>query len=388
MSDKKCIGIFSAHYPPSLGGIEVFTQNLAAQLVSMGHRVIVVTSNIQGLADTETVDDIEIMRMPCKPLMSGRLPIPDRNAKFRSMRAQLESLPFDSILINTRFFPHSFVGAELARKKGVKPIVLDHGSAYLTLDNSLFDLAIKAYEHGTSHRMKKYYPDFYGISKASMRWLSTFGINAKGTISNAMNTDGFISGASERDFRAELGLGPRSFMVAFTGRLIPEKGVKSLLEAAQMLASEHDVHIVLAGDGPMMRDVQNASGNVHALGRIDRADMAALLLQSDAFCLPTRSEGFSTSLLEAAACGCAPIITNVGGVEELIPETSYGVILDDPSPESVADAISHLKAHPEFAREIGVNAAQRAKEFNWERTALTLLDAFDEANHSASSARS
>lgn len=385
MSDKKCIGIFSAHYPPSLGGIEVFTQNLAAQLVSMGHRVIVVTSNIHGLADTETVDGIEIMRMPCKPLMRGRLPIPDRNAKFRSMCAQLESLPFDSILINTRFFPHSFVGANLARKKGIKPIVLDHGSAYLTLDNPLFDLAIKAYEHGTSHRMKRYDPDFYGISKASMRWLSTFGIEAKSAISNAMNADEFIGSASRRDFRAELGLDPQSFMVAFTGRLIPEKGVRSLLEAAQILASEQDVHIVLAGDGPMMQDVKKAKGNVHALGRIDRADMAALLLQSDAFCLPTRSEGFSTSLLEAAACGCAPIITNVGGVEELIPEASYGVIIEDASPESVAAAIRSLNEQPELACEMGSKAAQRAREFNWERTALMLLDAFDAANHSPSS---
>ncbi len=353
----------------------------------MRHRVIVVTSNTHGSADAEVVDNVEIMRMPCKPLMNGRLPIPDRNAKFQSMLARLESLPIDSILINTRFFPHSFVGADLARQKNIRPIVLDHGSAYLTLDNPLFDLAIKAYEHGITHRIKKYDADFYGISNASMRWLSTFGIRAKGAINNAMNSEEFVRSASDRDFRTELGIQPQSFMVAFTGRLIPEKGVKSLLEAAQNLSLEHDIHIVLAGNGPMMQKVRNANGNVHALGRIDRGDMAALLLQSNAFCLPTRSEGFSTSLLEAAACACAPIITNVGGVEELIPDDSHGIILDDASPKSVVNAISCLSTHPETAREIGAKAAQRAKDFNWERTARRLLAAFDEANHSASSSR-
>lgn len=387
LSDEKCICIFSAHYPPSLGGIEVFTENLACTLAKMGHKVIVVTSNIHGLADTEVVNGVEIVRLPCKPLMKGRLPIPDKNAAHKSLMAKLESQPIDSILINTRFFPHSFVGAELSRKKGIRPIVLDHGSDYITLDNPLLDIAIKAYEHAVTHRMKGYNPDFYGISNASVRWLSNFGIDAKGTISNAMDSDTFVSNASDRDFRAELGLSPQAFIVAFTGRLIPEKGVKSLLDAAKLIPSELDVHIVLAGDGPMMQDVKLAEGNVHPLGRIDRCDMAALLLKSDAFCLPTRSEGFSTSLLEAAACGCAPIITNVGGVEELIPDDSYGIMLDDASPESAAEAISFLAAHPDVARSIGAKAAMRAKEFDWDRTARMLLDAFEDARHSPSASR-
>lgn len=345
----------------------------------MNRRVIVVTSNTHDLPDRETANGVEIMRLPCNPLMNGRLPIPRRNAKHRSMMTKLSELPIDSIMINTRFYTHSLIGAQFAKQKGIKPIVLDHGSAYLTLDNPIFDLAIMAYEHAVTRRMKRYNPDFYGISNASVRWLSTFGIAAKGAITNAMNADDFIVNASCRDFRAELGLDPQSFMVAFTGRLIPEKGVKTLLEAAKLIAPEQNVHIVLAGDGPMMQDVQNAQGNVHALGRIDRTDMAALLLQADAFCLPTRSEGFSTSLLEAAACGCAPIITNVGGVEELIPDEGHGIILPDAKAENVAHALLELSGNRDACAAIAEKAREQSREFTWANTAQSLLEALERA---------
>lgn len=379
MPDQSCICVFSALYAPSTGGVEIFTENLASQLVSMGHRVIVVTSNTHGSPAKETINGAEIMRLPCSPLLNGRLPIPKKNAEHMALMRELESIPMDAILINTRLYPHSLIAARFAAKKGIKPVLLDHGSAHLTLGSPLADAALQAYEHLMTRRIKKHDMDFYGISNASVRWLSHFGITAKGTITNAMDAKTFIESASCRDFRAELGIPDDALLVALTGRLVPEKGIIPLLEAASVLSDVPDIQFVLAGDGPLLDQAAHATPNVHALGRLSRHEIAALLIQSDAFCLPTRSEGFSTSLLEAATCGCAPIITNVGGVEELIPDGSFGIVLDAADGRQIADAIIRLHDDPALRRNMSARIKEHAGSFTWTKTANAMLDAFSVA---------
>lgn len=120
------------------------------------------------------------------------------------------------------------------------------------------------------------------------------------------------------------------------------------------------------------RLVSIAPPHVHLLGPLAPADVAALLLSSDVFCLPTRSEGFSTSLLEAAACASAPVITNVGGVAELMGagDDPCGIVLKDASAETIARALCHLRDHAEIARAYGVEAQRRVEtRFTWKETA-------------------
>ena len=59
-------------------------------------------------------------------------------------------------------------------------------------------------------------------------------------------------------------------------------------------------------------------------------------------CLPTRSEGFSTTLLEAAACGCPAVVTDVGGVQELIPDETYGTVIGSLESRSIIEAVVGL----------------------------------------------
>lgn len=375
MSDEQRICIFSALYAPSTGGVEVFTESLGAKLAKMGYRVIVVTSNTHNSVVKETIDGVEIIRLPCFSLLHGRLPIPKKNAEFKALMQELDSIPMDAVFINTRFYPHSQIAARFAAKKGIKPVLLDHGSAHLTLGKPLVDEALRIYEHFMTHRIKQHDIDYYGISSASVDWLAHFGIEAKGVIANAMDGDTFRDAASTRDFRTELRSPPDSFLVAYTGRLVPEKGVNSLIEAAKLLERQKDIHIILAGDGQLLETAQNAGGNLHALGRLQRGDIAALLLQSNAFCLPTRSEGFSTSLLEATLCECAPIITRVGGVEELIPDDSFGIVIPNADPETVANAVMKLYNDQTTCDEIARNARERGRLFTWDSTAESTMRA-------------
>lgn len=217
------------------------------------------------------------------------------------------------MLVNTRFYLHSLVGVQFAENKGLRAVVLDHGSAYLTLGSELLDWVIERYEDGITAWLKPRDVDFYGISKKSVEWLGHFGIEAKGVISNALDAEAYRAQTSGRRFRKELGIDRPVLLVSFVGRLVVEKGIRPLLEAMGSLQSE-GIYLAVAGEGPLKDEIE-ACGlpNVHMLGRLDSPDVAALLADSDVLCLPTRSEGFATTLLEAAACGTPCLISNGGG---------------------------------------------------------------------------
>ncbi len=380
---SKTILIFSAQYLPHVGGVEVYTASLAKEIEKMGHHAIIVTNNLSSLAEHETLDfGAEIYRLPCVSFVNGRLPFPKYNKHRRQLLQELKTREKDYVVINTRFYPHTFTGARIAENANIKPIVIDHGSAYLTLGNKVLDTAVKAYEHIITYFLKKHPIDFYAVSQKSLKWLTTFHVNGKGVLSNSIDANLFSSQSSKRNFRSELNIKNTDFVVSFIGRFIPEKGIVSLMEAAKKLRDHADIAFLFAGDGSLAKEIENYNvDNVHLLGRLNSADVAALLETSDCFCLPSRSEGFSTSLLEAAACKTTSIITRVGGVDELIPTNDYGIVLSNTSPETISEAILMLHDNQELNKTMAANIYQKVvNEFSWAATTEKVLDACKQAN--------
>ncbi len=374
------IAIFSAQYPPHMGGIENFTQNLARALGNRGHAVTVVTNDTNSIgAGWACEDGFDVLRLPCVPLVDGRLPLPKPSTVRRELLKELSAREFDGVLVNARFYPHSLLGMKIARARGLAPLVLDHGSAYLSFSNPLLDPCVRIYEHVMTALGKRYKPRYFGISHKSVEWLRTFGIEAEGVISNSIDTAEFRECASRRDFRAELELDKDDFLVAFVGRLIPEKGISSIIEASRNceLISRRVV-FALAGDGPLADEVKAAEGpNLRWVGRLGKNDVSALLQQSDALCLPSRSEGFSTTLLEAGACGCPAVVTDIGGARELIPDEHYGTIIKSMATSSIIAAIVHLADDSLLLMEQRRDCQSLVeKNYSWNSTAESVENLF------------
>ena len=176
---KKTFCIFSANYLPNIGGVEKYTKHLAEELVRQGDKAIVVTNNVFDLEDREqTPEGVEIVRLPCFKTLGGRYPLPFRNALHRALTADLRDAAVDFVVINTRFYPHSLNGVRLAESIGIRPVVIDHGSAHLTMGNKIVDVGVSVAEHMMTSLMKRHDVDYYGVSKASVKWLEHFGIDA------------------------------------------------------------------------------------------------------------------------------------------------------------------------------------------------------------------
>lgn len=380
MGRRLCI--FSALFLPNMGGVEVFTDHLARTLEDEGHAVTIVTNDTHGKGERERLSEgVEVVRLPCWGLVGGRLPVPKPNRRLRALLRGLKRDAFDGVLVNTRFYPHSLIGAWLARRQGGRAVVLDHGADYLTFGNPLLDKVVEAYEHGVTAILKRFVPAFYGVSPSSVTWLSRFGIEGAGVIPNAIDAESYRSLASARSFRRELGVPSQAPVVSFVGRLVPEKGVREFVEAARLVSSSTPVAFVVAGEGPLEEELRrNAPSCVSLVGRLEPHDVAALLGESDLFCFPSRSEGFGSALLEAAICGALPITTDVGIARSLVPDESYGIVLDEPSAEKIAEAVDECVMRLADTKQRAARCAERAASlYSWEESAAALIDALDRA---------
>lgn len=369
--------LFSAWYAPHAGGVESFTQRLSHQLVKQGNRVFVVTSqfDLSSLAHEEQDDGVEIYRLPCRSLLGGRFPASRINADYHHMLDELATRGIDRVLVNTRFYQLSLEGVRFAKRIDVPVIVLDHGSAHLTFGGGIVDWFIERYEHAVTRRMRHLGPAFAGISQASRSWLTHFGIETTAVIPNAIDVEQFKDAASERDFREELHAHDKT-LVAFVGRLEPEKGALPFAQAATLLGD--GFVCALAGDGGQREQITcQGFDNVALLGKLDQADLSAFLRDADVFCLPTRSEGFCTSLLEAAAQGCIPVMPHVGGTDEVMgfDPVRHGVMLESCEPADVAQAIREATAQRASGEDL---SAFVAAECCWGKTVDALEAAFDQ----------
>lgn len=369
MAKKICI--FSSHYFPYLGGVESYTRNLANALMKKGDKVVIVTSNDMHLPSYERMDGIPVFRMPCFNLLDGRFPVTKVNREFAALHKKLLDVSFDLVVINTRFYLHSVYGMLFARKQKAHCILLDHGTSHMSVGSGFWDKVGSWYEHGITAVERRLCKDYYGVSSDCCTWLAHFGIEPKGAIYNAVDMDKMeiLLKNPVRDFRSEHNIPEEALVVTYTGRLLQEKGILNLIEAVKQFAGQKLLYLLIAGDGEEMERVKaQACENIIVLGRLDFSEVVALLKQTDIYCLPTDyPEGFPTAVLEAAAAECYVITTTRGGSKELILDSSYGMIMENNSTDTIKDALEAV-ADEELYRK---KAARCAKErllsnFTWD----------------------
>ena len=376
-NDIRSILIASAYFPPHMGGVEVFSRSLAHELASRGVGVTCIASRVDDAPTHEVLDDgVEVYRLPAND-PTGRYPVLTWGEESKRLRDELRARAFDGIVVNTRFYPISLFALRLAMDAGIQPVLIEQGSSYLSIGNPAVDLAIRRYEDAIGVAVRASKPKCYGVSIEAGDWMRKFGLEPSGTIHNAIDADAFATQASNRDFRAEHNIPADACLVAFTGRLIPEKGIWTLVQVARAFEKE-DVFFLVAGDGPERPKLERLSPtNVKCIGRIDRADVAALLSQADAFCFPSEyPEGLPTSLLEAAACGAYIITAPVAGAREVVPGAEFGCVMPDASAEAAIAAIRAMCADTAATRKAAMRCRDHVRaEFCWSKTADAVLQA-------------
>jgi glycosyltransferase involved in cell wall biosynthesis len=166
--------------------------------------------------------------------------------------------------------------------------------------------------------------------------------------------------------RQRFGIGPDEFVLAFVGSLIPRKRPDTLVEAMPaILAEEPRVVTLLAGRGADEADLRRqasalgVAGSVRFLGY---QDTRTVLWASDAFVLPSDSEGSPLVLVEAMLSGVPVIATPVGGILQQITPGASGTVFQPGDHEGLARSVIGLLRGPRERDAMAARALQDARD--------------------------
>jgi len=135
---------------------------------------------------------------------------------------------------------------------------------------------------------------------------------------------------SPRDFPRPAKLPADALVIGTVCALRPEKGLQDLLEAFSKVRLRRALKLAIVGSGPLREKLGSVA---ETLGIADHCvfipateQVAGWLRAIDLFVLPSRSEAFSNSLMEAMACGCCAVASDAGGNPELIHNGETGML--------------------------------------------------------------
>jgi len=150
--------------------------------------------------------------------------------------------------------------------------------------------------------------------------------------------------------------------VIFFGRLAPEKGIETLIDAAAMVPG---IKVVIAGEGPL-RDRLEArrrevnAVNVEFLGYVDREDLMPLIRNSMFVSVPSVCyENFPYNVLESFALGKPVIASRIGGIPEMVRDGVTGFLVEPGDAGTLAARMAELAGDGALIERLGRNARSR-----------------------------
>lgn len=151
--------------------------------------------------------------------------------------------------------------------------------------------------------------------------------------------------------------------IVFIGRLTPDKGISTLLQAVDTArAGGLNIRLVLVGPVENRQLAEEVSDveHIHRLDNVE--DVRPYITAADVLCLPTLREGFPNVVLEAAALEVPAVVTDATGAIDSVVDGETGWIFPVENPHALAEVITEIVAHPEQIQQRGTKARRRVEE--------------------------
>ncbi len=175
--------------------------------------------------------------------------------------------------------------------------------------------------------------------------------------------------------------------ILFLGRLVPEKGVQILIEALPTIIQKAGpVKLYIAGKGPYQQELAEqakslgVADQVHFVGFVNDEDRNKLLDQCDVAVIPSLYEPFGIVALEAMAAGLPVVVSDTGGLHDVIEHGIDGYCVPPGDAAMLAHYITELINNPELAQHFTRQAKRNvAVKFNWRQIASDTLKVYAKA---------
>lgn len=174
---------------------------------------------------------------------------------------------------------------------------------------------------------------------------------------------------------------PKDKIVTFLGRITMQKGPEYFVEtAAKVLKNNHNVRFVMAGSGDMMDKMINLAAErgiadrFHFPGFQKGKQVYEMLKASDVYVMPSVSEPFGISPLEAMQMGVPSIISKQSGCAEILNnviKTDYWDV------DAMADAIYSIVTYPAMHRQLSEDGLAEVNQITWDKAGRKVIDIYN-----------
>jgi len=399
------IALISDHASPlaapgsiDCGGQNVYVAQLARELAQAGHLVDVFTRR-DAIGQKQLVrwhERVRVVNVPAGPAhhvpKEQMLPYIEAFARFVTRFARHQPAPYD--IAHANFFMSGMIAQHLKQALGTPYVITFHAlgkvrrlaqgaaDAFPPARVRIEDMLMQQADHiiAECSQDRQDMERLYGASPDRI----------------AVAPCGFdpdeLWPMDKVAARSLLGLERSRFTVLQLGRIVPRKGVDTVIEAIALLRGEHgiDAQLLVVGgdlgggmggnlggnlaenphgsgrDGPELARLSalagqlGIAGHVHFLGQQARGELRHYYGAADVFVTTPWYEPFGITPVEAMACARPVIGSEVGGIKSTVVDGSTGFLVPSRDPQAVADRLATLQRNPGLARAMGEAGLHRA----------------------------
>ncbi|MEM2841684.1 MAG: glycosyltransferase family 4 protein [Thermoproteota archaeon] len=392
--DKLKVLMLSWEYPPRvIGGLATHVKNLTDELRSIGVEITLLTCNYPGAPETEKLGNMTVRRVE-----SYTAPTPDFASWIMLMNITMEREAVKTIKEWGRIdlvHAHDWLVAKpaisikhLCRVPLISTVHSTEQGRRRGL-HSDYHRMIHQIEWWLTYESWKVICCSNYMKEEVMRFFNT-PPDKIAVISNGVDATRFERYNCSREFRSRYAV-ENERIVLYVGRLVPEKGTNVLLGAMPRVIRSHpEAKLVVVGEGYYKEELMriasqiNLSQKVYFTGYLDDDTLRSIYKCASVAVFPSLYEPFGIVALEAMASGVPVIVSNTGGLSEIVEHNVTGLKVEANNSEALSYAISYLLDNPDVAERLGHEALKKVKMmYNWrsvaERTKELYLKTLEEA---------
>lgn len=338
-------------YPPHIGGVSSHSYLLSQELKKRGDDVYVLTYTHQDVKD---LDGIKV-ETAFAPNIKGLRGLFFFISSFFKLINMVRHNNIE--LIHAHFLlPPGLIGILVGKIMGKKIAVTAHGSDLLIQANNPILRSLIKFVMGKS--------DYVMVVNQTLKDKALqLGIKSEKIFitPNAVDLEKF--NPHNKQFPPDIIISNEKPIILFVGNLVYQKGVEYLLEAKKLM--DCDAELLIVGDGPLRNDLMkkveiDEIPDVVFAGA--RRDVDQIMPSADLFVLPSISEGFPITILEALASGLPVVTTSVGGIQEVMTE-SVGIVVPPSKPLELAGAMDKIVVNRDLKKSMHNAAREHALKY-------------------------
>mgnify|MGYP000728641856 FL=1 len=366
-------------YPPRVvGGISKVVYDLSHKMVKEGNEVTVVTykegDNVKYYENDKGVEVYRVDNYMIRPnnfidwimqlnfnMITKANEIINKNGKFDVIHAHDWLVAYSAKSIKESYnipLISTIHATESGRNSGI------HDETQRYINDSEWMLTYESSEViVNSNYMKNEVQRLFGLPYDKIN-----------VIPNGVNLQLFSNVNIDYDFRRQYAMDNEK-IILYVGRLVYEKGIQNLIAAMpKVLDRYHDSKLIICGRGGMIDELREQvkylgiENKVYFAGYCDSKKMQKMYKCADVAVFPSTYEPFGIVAIESMLSGTPTIVSDVGGLNEIIEHGVTGMKSYAGNANSIADSVLSLLFDPKLCANISQNAIKKVREnYNWSK---------------------